>query len=118
MAFRLIFHALSPVWPLGVNKHDPEKDNRNRLLSFRRIALLDWETSWLLPRRAYRAGALLFGCDGFSATHRNLTKAEQGPITPDMRTSLALHSLTILALLTSHWTLAAEPDKEGFRPYL
>ncbi len=61
-------------------------------------------------------GRLLFGCDGFSATHRNLTKAEQGPITPDMRTSLALHSLTILALLTSHWTLAAEPDKEGFVP--
>jgi hypothetical protein len=46
----------------------------------------------------------------------DLTKAEQGPITPDMRTSLGLHSLTILALLASHWTLAAEPDKEGFVP--
>jgi hypothetical protein len=33
-----------------------------------------------------------------------------------MKTSLRLHFLTILALLSSQWALAAEPDKDGFAP--
>src|ERR1035437_8042262 len=47
---------------------------------------------------------------------RNLPRAEHVPITPDMKTSLRLHSLILLALLAPHWAFAAEPDKDSFVP--